>query len=409
MNVRMNAIHLNVIDFIDHYINLGTFRHITELNKDDILNAIERFGHPEKGKIMEEKEKEKEKESNGPRKFRAEAINAVKVFDIRPEDIPTKKKESSPNPSQPRKKKISPPIPPKPNAKVLLNRRNKVLLGSSTDEYIGPLQFTAHYAASKPATQKPPASIRQAYPPLVVSDKPSKQTHQGAVSSQLSSKASPIILPMQTTALPKPSFYDDEDKYGYTLMYLGTMSSSQEDEVSIPPRKLSHNDEGGQPMKKVAFRNWIDSSSTSYSSIDSSTGAGSSNDSDSDCDGYVLMMPIQYGTEFQQSQVSGPTRENSLRKTSSLPNINQVILPGTPPPSSSSIRTSSENLSWTSRDCTGGGRMGLDSQQLSLDVPLIHRRSQLQNFSNKETVQDNEKLKKPRKVVHACMYHLCLQ
>ena len=390
------------------YINLGTFQLITELNKDDILNAIERFGHPEKGKMMEEKEKEKE--SDGPRKFRAEAINAVKVFDIRPEDIPMKKKESNPNPSQPRKKKISPPIPPKPNAKVLLNRRNKVLLGSSTDEYIAPLQFTAHYAASKPATQKPPASIRQAYPPLVVPDKPSKQTHQGAVSSQLSLKASPIILPMQTTALPKPSFYDDEDQYGYTLMYLGTMSSSQEDEVSIPTRKLSHNEEGDQPMKKVAFRNWIDSSSTSYSSIDSSTGAGSSNDSDSDYDGYVLMMPIQYGTEFQQSQVSGPTRENSLRKTSSLPNINQVILPGTPPPSSSSsIRTSSENLSWTSRDCIGGGRLGLDSQQLSLDVPLIHRRSQLQNFSNKETVQDNEKLKKPRKVVHAYMYHLCLQ
>ena len=356
------------------------------------MKSAERFGYLKK----EREENEGIKEPTGSNKkkpFRAEGINGVKVLHVRPEDIPRKKegerRADSNNSIQPTKRKINPPVPPpKPSPQVLLKRMKAKNLpaAGSTIPQPQPSILKKYLATEPPVTvmesliAKP--SSMPTMPVLQQDDEigeyavpfqrvnvsfsyPLRRKSSPAISAQ---QVSPTVLPIQTAPSPIPSFYeDDEDSYGYTLMSFPGNPGS--------PAKICVKDDGMRaPMN---LREEQKDPTSFISQIDSNT--SSSNDSDDDS-----YMDMTYNIK---SHLHDLAQESSIHKTSSLPDI--------------TLRNDSRALSVHSKagsDCTSSN---IDLQSLEnssmkpLDVPLIHRQSQMHSF-NGEIVEED--FTEPRKV-----------
>ena len=357
------------------------------------MKSAERFGYLKK----EREEAEGNKEPTGSSKkkpFRAEGINGVKVLHVRPEDIPNRKeveKKESNNSIQPTKRKITPPVPPpKPSLQVLLKRKEAKAKHLPTSGASVPQHsLTKKYSATVPSvTTKGPLIVKPSsmptMPVLQQDDEigeyavpfqrvnvsfgfPVRRKSSPAISTQ---QVSSTVLPMQTGPSPIPSFYeDDEDSYGYTLMSFPTNPDS--------PAKICTKDDGDlsrpmdlreEPKDPTSFISQIDSNA-SYSN-------------DSDDDSYMDMTH-----DIKLQHLRDLARDSSLYKTSSLPDI--------------TVRNDSRASSLHSKagsDCTSSN---IDLQSIEnssmkpLDVPLIHRQSQIHSF-NGEIVEED--FTKPRKV-----------
>uniref|UniRef100_A0A1X7U738 non-specific serine/threonine protein kinase n=1 Tax=Amphimedon queenslandica TaxID=400682 RepID=A0A1X7U738_AMPQE len=370
------------------------FSRIVELNRDDAMKSAERFGYLKK----EREEAEGIKEPTGSNKkkpFRAEGINGVKVLHVRPEDIPSRKegeRKESNNSIPPTKRKIAPPVPPpKPSLQALLKRKEAKAKNSPTTSTAPQPSLTKKYSAIvPPVTINGPLSIKPSSMPTMpvfnvlqqdeeIGDYavpfqrvnisfgfPIRRKSSPAISTQ---QVSSTVLPMQTGPSPIPSFYeDDEDSYGYTIMTFPTNPSS--------PAKICTKDDG-DIRGPMGLREETKDPTSFISQIDSST--SSSNDSDDDS-----YMDMTHDIKLQH--LHDLAQDSSLYKTSSMPDITLKIDSG-----ASSFRSKAGS------DCTSSN---IDLQSLEnsstkpLDVPLIHRQSQMHYF-NGEVVEED--FRKPRK------------